>query len=62
MCCGVMVAAVDHHCLHPTSILDVYTVIETLHMLWMGTDVPLHGYPCAGEGQNLENWDEVKPK
>jgi hypothetical protein len=33
--------------LHPTSILDVYKVIEHLHMLWMGiwvhhyTDIPV---------------------
>ena len=36
MCCDVMVEAVNHHLLHPTSILDVYKVFKHLHMLWMG--------------------------
>jgi hypothetical protein len=36
MCCGVTDEAVDHHLLHPTSILDVYKVFNHLHMLWMG--------------------------
>jgi hypothetical protein len=35
MCCGVMVEAVNHHLLHPTSILEVYKVFNHLHMLWM---------------------------
>ena len=35
-CYSVMVEAVNHSWLHPTSILDVYKVIEHLHMLWMG--------------------------
>ncbi len=33
---GIMVEAVNHYWLHPTSILDVWKVIEHLHMLWMG--------------------------
>ncbi len=61
-CCGVMVEAVNHHWLHPTSILDVYEVIEHLHMLWIGMDAPVHYYSCAGGGQILENWGKVKPK
>ncbi len=60
--CGVMVEAVNHHWLHPTSILDVYKVIEHLHMLWIGIDAPLHCYTCAGGGQILENWGKVKLK
>ncbi len=40
--CGVMVEAVNHHWLHPTFILDVYKVIEHLHMLWMG--IWMHPY------------------
>jgi hypothetical protein len=42
MCCGVMVEAVNHHLLHPTSILDVYKVFKHLHMLWMG--ILVHPY------------------
>ncbi len=60
--CGVMVEAVNHHWLHLTSILDVYKVIEHLHMLWIGMDAPLHCYSCAGEGQILENWGKAEPK
>ncbi len=60
--CGVKVEAVNHHWLHPTSILDVFKMIEHLHMLWIGMDEPLHCYSCAGGGQILENWDKVKPK
>jgi hypothetical protein len=37
--CGVMVEAVNHCWLHPTSILDLYKVFEHLHMLWMGISV-----------------------
>ncbi len=36
MCCGVMVEAVNHHLLQPTSILDMYKVFKQLDMLWMG--------------------------
>ena len=39
MCCGVTVEAVDHHLLHPTSILEVYKAFNHLHMLWMGIGV-----------------------
>ncbi len=60
--CGVMVEAVNHHWLHPTSILDVYKVIEHLHVLWIGMDAPLYCYSCAGGGQILENWGKVKSK
>ncbi len=34
--CGVRVEAVNHHWLHPTSILDVYKMIEHLHILRLG--------------------------
>ena len=46
-CCGVMVEAVNHRWLNPTSILDVYYMFVHLHMLWMGiwvhpyTDIPV---------------------
>ncbi len=33
---GVMVEAMNHQWLHPTSILDVCKIVEHLHMLWMG--------------------------
>ena len=39
---GVMVEAVNHHWLHPISILNVYKVIEHLYMLWMG--IRMHPY------------------
>ncbi len=42
MCCGVMVEAVNHHLLHPTSVLDVWRVFKHLHMLWM--DIWVHPY------------------
>ena len=41
MCCGVMVKAVDHYWLYPTSILEVYKVFNHRHMLWMGICVHL---------------------
>ncbi len=34
--CGVVVEAVNNYWLQPTSILDVFNMIEHLHMLWMG--------------------------
>ncbi len=37
--CGVMVEAVNHCWLHPTSIFDVYKVFEHLHMPRMGISV-----------------------
>jgi hypothetical protein len=33
---GVMVEAVNHSRLHPTSMLNVFRVFEHLHILWMG--------------------------
>ncbi len=39
MYCGVTLEAVNHHLVHPTSILDVYAVFNCLHMLWMGIQV-----------------------
>ncbi len=42
MCWGVMVEAVNHHLLQPTSILDVYKVFKHVHMLWMG--IWMHPY------------------
>jgi hypothetical protein len=42
MCCGVTLEAVNHHRLHPTSILEVYKVFNCLHMLWM--DIKVHPY------------------
>jgi hypothetical protein len=63
MCCGVMVEAVNPHLLHPTSIFDVYTVIEHLHMLWMG--IWVHRYtviPVQVGAKFLENCGKVKPK
>ncbi len=37
-----MVEAANPQRLHPTSILDVYKVIEQLEMLWMGIWVWVH--------------------
>ncbi len=53
--CGVIVEAVNHHWLHPTSILDVYRVFEHLHMLWICIWVHPYSDICAGVGQILEN-------
>ena len=36
MYCRVTLEAVNHHLVHPTSILDVYEVFNCLHMLWIG--------------------------
>ncbi len=61
MCCGVMVEAVNHPLLHPTSILDVYKSVQAPSYAVDGhMSAPLHGYTCAGGGQILENWGKVK--
>jgi len=41
-CAVVSWLRINHHQLHHTSILDVYKVIEHLHMLWMGIWVHLY--------------------
>jgi hypothetical protein len=63
MCCGVTVEAVNHHLLHPTSILDMYKVFKQAPSYAVDGDMsaPLHRYTCAGGGQILENWGKVKP-
>ncbi len=52
--CGVMVEAVNHHWLHPTSILDGYKVFEHLQMLWMG--VWVHPYTVIPVQVGAEIW------
>ena len=48
--CKVMVGAVNHLTLHPTSILYIYILFQKLSMLWMGIWVYLHANMCAGGG------------
>ena len=60
MCCGVTVDAVNHHLLHPTSILDVYKVFKHLDMLWMG--IWVHPYTVIPVQVILENWGKGEPK
>ncbi len=52
-----MVEAVNHHLLHPTSILEVYKVFKYLHMLWMG--IWVHHYTVIPVRVGAEFWKIV---
>ncbi len=52
---GVVVEAVNHHWLHPTSIMDAYIFLIHSYAVdgHMGAPSPLHCYTGAGGGQHF---------
>ncbi len=61
--CDVMVEAVNHHWLHPLSLLDVYKGFEHYHMLWMGIWVhPYTVIPVLMVSKFWKNYGKAEPK